>query len=134
MFDTQRFVENIRKRAKTPLGKELYKGNENAIRDDAEAVMAMHRQGKTTDAYFAQKYGEIEGIKRKNFINTVFGLMTEEQRTINPLFESEKVKNEGVYKTYRLDRINQTTRLQGRTPLPFSYTSVKANLFPNGEP
>lgn len=133
-FSVTQFVENIRKKAKTALGKELYKGNENAIREDAEAVMALHRQNKTTDAYFAQKYGEIEGVQRKNFINTIFGLMTPEQRNVNPLFSEKDPKNEGVYKTYRLDRINQTTRLQGRTPLPFSYTSVKANLFPNGEP
>jgi len=57
----------------------------------------------------------------------------------NPLFEADNISkksNDHVYRTYRLDRISQATRMTGSThiPMPFVYDSVKMNLMPNGLP
>jgi hypothetical protein len=134
-FSVTKFVENIRKRAQSKRGKRLYGGDEIKIREDAEAVMNLHRQGLTTDAYFAEKYGPVAGPEYKNFINSIFGLMSTTQKDVNPLFAEDHIGfPDGVYRTYRLDRINKTTRMQGRTPLPFIYDKIKLNHFPNGVP
>lgn len=128
-------VENVRERAGTKLGKRLYNGDQNAMMRDVENVLALHRQGKRTDAYFAEKYGEGDGPAHKNFINTLFGLMTKAQQDINPLFNEEGIKyNSNVFKSRRLDRINHSAKLQGRPALPFGYTEVKGNYFPLGIP
>jgi len=128
-------VENIRERAGTKLGKKLYNGDQKAIREDIENVLALHRQGKRTDAYFAEKYGEGDGPSHKNFVNTLFGLMTKAQQDINPLFNEEGIKySSNVFKSRRLDRINHTAKLVGRPALPFGYTEVKENWFPLGIP
>ena len=142
-FSVTQFRENVKNRAASKRGKLLFQGNEVAINTDAEAAMNLHKQGLTTDAYFAEKYGPQMGPEYQNFINSVFGLLTKSQKDINPIFEADKItEREGVYKTYRLDRINQTTRLDG-TPLPFVYDAAKQNkmppeirynLFPNGVP
>lgn len=134
-FSVTKFVENIRKRAQSKRGKKLYGGDEAKIREDCEAVLNLHRQGQTTDAYFAQKYGPVAGPEYKNFINSIFGLMSTAQKDVNPLFAEDHIGfPDGVYRTYRLDRINKTTRMQGRTPLPFIYDKIKLNHFPNGVP
>lgn len=142
-FSVTKFRENIKARAKSARGKRLYGGNEVAILDDAQAVMNLHKQGLTTDQYFVEKYGPQSAPEYKNFINTVFGLMTKKQQEINPLFEADRVgEKDGVYRTYRLDRINQTTKLDG-VPMTFVYPSARDNKlpppimlnhFPNGVP
>ena len=128
-------MENIRARAESKLGKKLYAGNEVAILRDVEAVLDLHKQNRRTDGYFTEKYGEGDGPEYKKFVNIVFGLMTKAQQDINPLFESEKITSKtNVFKSRRLDRINQTAKLQGRPALPFGYTQVKENWFPLGLP
>jgi len=128
-------VENVRERAATKLGKKLYNGDQNAMMRDVENVLALHRQGKRTDAYFNEKYTEANGPEHKKFINTLFGLMTKAQQDINPLFNEEGIKySSNVFKSRRLDRINHTAKMQGRPALPFGYTEVKGNYFPLGEP
>jgi len=143
LFSVTKFRENVKNRAASKRGKLLYQGNEVAINTDAEAVMNLHKQGQPTDAYFAEKYGPQMGPEYKNFVNSVFGLLTKAQKDFNPVFEADKIgEKDGVFRTYRLDRINQTTRLDG-TPLPFVYDAaktnrmppeIKYNLFPNGVP
>lgn len=135
LMSVTQLVENIQNRAAAERGKRLYGGNELAIRNDVEAVIQLHREGQKTDGYFAGKYGA-RGPEYKNFINSVLDLATPEQRAKNPLFDEDSmtVKNKGVVKSYRIDRINQAVRLQGRTPLPFQYESVKLNLLPLGVP
>jgi hypothetical protein len=128
-------VENVRTRAGTKLGKQFYNGDQNAMMRDVENVLALHRQGKRTDAYFAEKYGEGDGLEHKKFINTLFGLMTKAQQDINPLFVEEGIGySSNVFKSRRLDRINHSAKLQGRPALPFGYTEVKGNYFPLGIP
>lgn len=135
LMSTTQLVENIRKRAKSDRGKRLYNGDEVAIREDVEAVGELHRQNRKTDGYFEEKYGAVEATERKNFINSVFGLMTAAQKAVNPLFDADNVGyKDGVYKTYRIDRINRTVRMQGVPAMPFRYESVKMNLLPEPVP
>lgn len=127
-------VENVRDRAASERGKRLYNGNQVEILRDAQAVLDLHRKGERTDEYFANKYGSINGPEYKNFVNTAFGLMTRSQQDVNPIFAEDKIRAGGVFKSRRLDRINQTTRMQGKPLFRFGYEQVKANLAPNGIP
>jgi hypothetical protein len=128
-------MENIRERAGTKLGKRLYKGDQIEMLRDVEESLKLHRQGRKTDSYFEEKYGEANGKEYKNFVNTLFGEMTPGQRDINPLFAVENVtKRSNVFKSRRLDRINHTARLVGRPALYFGYELVKKNHFPIGVP
>lgn len=135
LLSVTQLVENIRNRAASPKGKLLYNGNEMAIREDVEAVINLHREGLKTDAYFSGKYGA-KGPQYKNFINGVLPLDAAAQREANPAFAEDEInsKTDRVVRSYRIDRISRAARLQGRTPLPFQYESVKANLLPLGVP
>ncbi len=137
---------NIQSRIATKRGKRLYAGDMERLRNDISEVMQRHRRDESTESYFIEKYGATRGIEYKNFVNTVFGLMTPSQKTgtivdgvrkePNPLFEADKVGyKDNVYKTYRIDRISQATKMTGDfIPMPFVYNSVKLNLMPNGVP
>ena len=128
-------MENIRERSKTKLGKKLYNGDQTAMLRDVEAMLALHKKKKETLPYFKEKYGDDVGETYRNFLNTLFGLMTKDQHKLNPMFETEGVKySSNVFKSRRLDRINHTARLVGRPALPFGYDQVKVNLFPVGVP
>ena len=63
----------------------------------------------------------------------MFGNVGKGQKDINPLLAAEKAKN-AVVKTYRIDRINKATELEGRTNLPYQNHLVKVNFMPEGEP
>ena len=127
---------NIASRAKSVTGKRLYGGDSEAMKMDIAAVMELHKRDQRTDGYFDEKYGAQRGKDHKDFIITVFGLMTKEQAKENPLFNADKITKDGVYKSYRIDRISQATQLDPSVspPMPFSYDSVKLNLLPNGLP
>jgi hypothetical protein len=134
LLSVTQLMQNVETRAKSKRGIELYDGNQLAILADVQAVLDLHKLNQPTDGYFRDKYGP-RGETYKRFINTIFGLMTKEQQNINPMFLEDSVNySSNVYKTYRLDRISQVTRLQGGMKLPFSYEHVKANYFPNGAP
>jgi hypothetical protein len=61
--------------------------------------------------------------------------MTRAQMEKNPLFAEDGIRGkENVFKSRRLDRINQTTKMQGKAALPFGYMQVKENLLPFGIP
>jgi hypothetical protein len=137
LMSVTQLMQNIDTRGDSKRGKKLYQGNKEQMLNDVSAVMEMHRQNQRTDAYFDEKYGADKGAEYKNFINTLFGLMTPSMRDVNPMFESDKVgPKEKVYKTYRVDRISQATKMTGDThiPMPFSYDRAKINLMPNGLP
>ncbi len=128
---------NIEARLESKHGRRLYQGNREALMNDVGEVMKIHREGGRTDAYFDEKYGAIKGPEYKNFILTIFGLMNKDQANLNPVFAEDGVGyKDNVYKTYRIDRISQATRMDGNThiPMPFVYDSVRANLMPNGLP
>jgi len=133
LMSVNQLMQNVEARANSTRGKKLYNGNQLEIIKDVESVAKLHLQNLPTDDFFREKYGP-QGQERKNFINTVLGLMTKEQQNINPMFLEDNVKSGGVFRTYRLDRMSQVTKVQGGITMPVGYEHVKANFFPNGLP
>ena len=132
LMSVQQLHANAFEKAATKRGQALYKGNAEQILNDVNQVIENHGRNEPTDAYFKSRYGN-EWEVRKNFINTVFGNVGKGQKDINPLLAAEKAKN-AVVKTYRIDRINKATELEGRTNLPYQNHLVKVNFMPEGEP
>jgi len=132
LMSVQQLHANAFEKAASKRGQALYKGNAEQILNDVNQVIENHGRNEPTDAYFKSKYGN-EWEVRKNFINTVFGNVGKGQKDINPLLAAEKAKN-AVVKTYRIDRINKATELEGRTNLPYQNHLVKVNFMPEGEP
>ena len=131
LMNVEQLDRNIQTRAASKRGKALYDGNTEVIKQDIAAMMDLHASNTKTDKFYQDKYGP-KWEEHQRFINTIFGLMTKAQQEINPLFQSDKVTSkEGVYRTYRLDRISKATKMDG-TPMPFGYTHVKANFLPDG--
>jgi hypothetical protein len=132
LMSVQQLHANAFEKAASKRGQTLYKGNAEQILNDVNQVIENHGRNEPTDAYFKSRYGN-EWEVRKNFINTVFGNVGKGQKDINPLLAAEKAKN-AVVKTYRIDRINKATELEGRTNLPYQNHLVKVNFMPEGEP
>jgi len=132
LMSVQQLHANAFEKAASKRGQSLYQGNAEQILNDVNQVIENHGRNEPTDAYFKSKYGN-EWEVRKNFINTVFGNVGKGQKDINPLLAAEKAKN-AVVKTYRIDRINKATELEGRTMLPYQNHLVKVNFMPEGEP
>lgn len=130
LINVDQLNENITNRAASQTGRALYQGNTEAIKQDISAMMELHASNKKTDEYYQEKYGT-KWVQHKNFINSIFGLMTKAQKDTNPMFQSDKIKGDGVYRTYRLDRISQAMKMDG-TKLPFEYDYVKINYLPDG--
>lgn len=123
---------NIQTRAASKRGRNLYNGNTEVIKQDVAAMMDLHRTNTKTDKFYQDKYGA-KWQEHQQFINTVFGMMTKEQTSVNPMFNQDNVNSpkDHVYRTYRLDRISKATKMDG-TPMPFGYERVKANFLPDG--
>ena len=101
---------------------------------DVGRVMELHNKGQRTDSYFDEQYGAAKSQKYKNFVNSVFGLISKKQGEANPIFSEENLRSgNGVYKTYRADRISQATKMTG-DKYPFQYDFVVQNMMPNGLP
>jgi hypothetical protein len=132
LMSVDQLSKNIAARASSKRGQSLYQGNTEAIKKDISAVMDLHASNTKTDKYFQDKYGA-RWEEHQQFINTIFGLMTKEQRDINPMFEADKIKDGNVYRTYRLDRISKATKMDG-TPIPFNYDYIKVNYLADGVP
>lgn len=124
---------NVRTRANYKSGKRLYQGDIPEIFRDTEAYLDLHKTGTPTLPYFENKYPG-RGEQYQQFINSIFGLITEKQRSMNPIFDSDQIpKNQGVIRSRRLDRINKTTRIDGKFA-PFRPNLVETMFFPNGAP
>ena len=130
LMSVDQLHKNVTARAASKRGQELYNGNTEVIKQDIAAMMDLHATNTKTDKYYQDKYGA-KWQEHQQFINTIFGQMTKEQRNINPMFEADKIKDGNVYRTYRLDRISKATKMDG-TPMPFGYDYVKVNYFPDG--
>jgi hypothetical protein len=129
--------QNIEARIASKRGKSLYTGNRELLINDLAEVMKLHRQDRSTTPFFEEKYGATRGKEYKDFVNTLFGVITPSMRDINPLFDADKIGySQNVYKTYRWDRIDKAVRMTGDThgPMPFVYGAAKQNLMPNGIP
>lgn len=123
---------NIEKRAASKSGDRLYGSNTELIKQDIAAMMDLHAENKVTDGHYQGKYGA-NWKQHKDFINTVFGLMTKEQRSYNPMFDADKIGDGGVFRTYRADRISRAVK-DHATPMPMGYEHIKVNLLPEGVP
>jgi thermostable 8-oxoguanine DNA glycosylase len=124
---------NITARAGSKRGMDLYSGNTESIKRDVSKMMELHQENIATDEFYQNKHGS-RWKEYQQFINTVFGLMTKEQQSINPMFQSDSISSQKgqVYRTYRLDRISKATRMDGATSMPFHYENIKMNFLPDG--
>jgi hypothetical protein len=130
LMNVEQLHRNITTRAASKRGQSLYQGNTEAIKQDISAMMDLHAENTKTDKYYQDKYGA-RWQEYQQFVNSIFGLMTKEQASINPMFDADKIKGDGVYRTYRLDRISKATKMDG-TEMPFDYDKVKVNYLPDG--
>ena len=124
---------NVDTRISSKMGQKLYQGNRAKLMVDIGKVMELHQKGQRTDSYFDTQYGAAKSQQYKNFVNSVFGLITKKQGEANPIFSEENLRGNGVYKTYRADRISQATKMTGDR-YPFQYDFVVQNMMPNGMP
>ena len=139
IIDTQQLHQNIMEQAGKKIGQKLYKGNVDKIMSDINAVMELHAEGKPADSHFIENYGN-DWKDHKNFINATFGDISGgaksrpgEWSMINPVLVTDR-PSKAVFKTYRLDRLNKATRMEGTTGIPMDYNKVKANYIPEGVP
>ena len=133
LMSVTQLKSNIDARISSKMGQKLYQGNRAKLMIDVGKVMELHQKGKRTDAYFDEQYGAAKSQQYKNFVNSVFGLITKKQGEANPIFSEENLRGNGVYKTYRADRISQATKMTG-DKYPFQYDFVVQNMMPNGLP
>lgn len=133
LFSATGFDRNVNKRAESTRGRDLYQGDVNRIKEDSYAMMEAHKTRGDSLPYFTEKYGAKDARDYQNFINSIFVTDTARQREINPLFDADKINGpkESVYRSYRLDRVNQMTRLQG-VPMPFNYEMMRERNLPPG--
>jgi hypothetical protein len=130
LMNVEQLHRNITTRAASKRGQSLYQGNTEAIKQDISAMMDLHASNTKTDKYYQDKYGA-RWQEHQQFVNTIFGQMTKEQASINPMFDADKIKDGNIYRTYRLDRISKATKMDG-TEMPFDYEKVKVNYLPDG--
>ena len=128
LMSVTKLQENIKKRAQSKRGKQLYSGNIDLILRDTQAMMDFHKKGEDSINYFNEKYGAVEGDKRKKFINTMFGLLNKkEQAVLNPMLLEDGIKSkDNVYRTYRADRVSKAIPMapEEYAAMPFSYEAV----------
>ena len=134
LMSVNKLQENIQKRSQSRRGKKLYGGNVDLILRDTQAMMQFHKDGVDSIEYFKEKYGAVEATERKNFINTMFGLLNQkEQAVLNPMLIEDGVKSrDNVYRTYRADRVSKAVAMSpdDYPAMPFSYEAVSQVKMP----
>ena len=137
LMSVTKLQENIKKRAQSKRGKQLYSGNIDLILRDTQAMMDFHKKGEDSINYFNEKYGVVEGDKRKKFINTMFGLLNKkEQAVLNPMLLEDGIKSkDNVYRTYRADRVSKAVPMapEEYAAMPFSYEAVSQVRMPEAQ-
>jgi hypothetical protein len=137
LMSVTKLQENIQKRAQSKRGKQLYSGNIDLILRDTQAMMDFHKKGEDSINYFNEKYGAVEGDKRKKFINTMFGLLNQkEQAVLNPMLLEDGIKSkDNVYRTYRADRVSKAVPMapEEYAAMPFSYEAVSQVRMPEAQ-
>jgi hypothetical protein len=121
------------------IGQKLYNNDIDKIMSDINAVMDLHAKGESADIHFKKEYGA-DWKAHKDFINSTFGDISggakarpADYMMINPVLVTDRPSN-AVFKTYRLDRLNKATAMEGTTGIPMDYNMVKANYMPDGVP
>lgn len=134
LMSVTKLHENIQKRSQSKRGKKLYGGNVDLILRDTQAMMQFHKDGIDSIEHFKAKYGAVEATERKNFINTMFGLLNQkEQAVLNPVLLEDGVRSkDNVYRTYRADRVSKAVPMspQDYPAMPFSYEAVSQVKMP----
>jgi hypothetical protein len=134
LMSVTKLHENIQKRSQSKRGKKLYGGNVDLILRDTQAMMQFHKDGIDSIEHFKAKYGAVEATERKNFINTMFGLLNQkEQAVLNPMLLADGVRSkDNVYRTYRADRVSKAVPMspQEYPAMPFSYEAVSQVKMP----
>jgi hypothetical protein len=137
LMSVTKLQENIKKRSQSKRGKQLYSGNIDLILRDTQAMMDFHKKGEDSINYFNEKYGAVEGDKRKKFINTMFGLLNQkEQAVLNPMLLEDGIKSkDNVYRTYRADRVSKAVPMapEEYAAMPFSYEAVSQVRMPEAQ-
>jgi hypothetical protein len=123
---------NIAKATKSGIAKKLDMKYADIL-NDIDSSALLHAKNQTTDAYFQSKDPK-NWEKRKNFINSVQGLLTESQKKTNPLFDKRNLnKTSGIYRTFAWDRLGDKIQMTGEVAIPYgqnSYYSLRDNLMP----
>ena len=123
---------NIAKAAKSKIAKKLNMKYADIL-NDIDSSALLHAKNQTTDAYFQSKDPK-NWERRKNFINSVQGLLTESQKKTNPLFNKRNLnKTSGIYRTFAWDRLGDKIQMTGEVAIPYgqnSYYSLRDNLMP----
>ena len=123
---------NIAKATKSSIAKKLDMKYADIL-NDIDSSALLHAKNQTTDAYFQSKDPK-NWERRKNFINSVQGLLTESQKKTNPLFDKRNLnKTSGIYRTFAWDRLGDKIQMTGEVAIPYgqnSYYSLRDNLMP----
>lgn len=121
-----KLAENVLKQSKSPTGKRLYNGDTAAIHQDVQTYLKNHQQGIDN--------AEALGKPKRDFINTLFGMMNKSQADANPAFANiPNPERNAVIRSRRLDRINETNPLTGSGKYHFNeeiYRKTLANQNP----
>jgi hypothetical protein len=132
-LDVNLWDQNIKKVASSKPAKDLGY-TEKQIRADSYEASKYHIKNQSPDAYFEQKYGESQALKRKSLVASTYGEMTAKQRAYNPLLsEIGMGRPDHVYRTFSLDDVKSATRTNSSVNLSFdpnNYYSLKVNLMP----
>jgi hypothetical protein len=131
-MDLKQLEINLQRAVKNPIAKKL-KLNRNQILDDIQESVAIQNKGQSTDAYYKSKDPK-NWERRKNFINSVLGLQTKKQLTINPLMSKVSPDLEsGIFRTFAFDRLQSAIQTNSNVSIPFganSYYAIRDNLLP----
>jgi hypothetical protein len=131
-MDLRQLEKNVARAVKNDIAKEL-KLTRKSILEDIEKSVEIQNSGKSTDAYY-QSVDPVNWERRKNFINSVLGLQTKRQLSINPLMSQVSPDPvTGIFRTFAFDRIQSAIKTSGDVVIPFgpsSYYSIRNNLMP----
>jgi hypothetical protein len=132
-LDVNLWDQNIKKVANSKPAKDLGY-TEKQIRADSYEASKYHIKNTSPDAYFEQKYGKAQALKRKSLVASTYGEMTAKQRAYNPLLSEVGMgRPDNVYRTFSLDDIKSATRTNSSVNLSFdpnNYYPLKVNLMP----
>lgn len=131
-MDLRQLEKNVKRAVNNHIAKKLNL-NRQQILDDIQESVAIQNNGQSTDAYYKSK--DLENWeKRKNFINSVLGLQTKTQLTINPLISKVSPDLEsGIFRTFAFDRLQSAIQANSNVSIPFganSYYAIRDNLLP----
>jgi len=131
-MDLKQLEKNVQRAVKNPIAKKLNL-NRQQILDDIQESVAIQNKGQSTNAYYKSK--DLKNWeRRKNFINSVLGLQTKKQLTINPLIGKVSPDLEsGIFRTFAFDRLQSAIQTNSNVSIPFganSYYAIRDNLLP----